>query len=310
MSVGVPQVLANSVYSTSAYYNPSNTTFNVPGMRAGLTAPGPRAPLNQASPVAIQRLYSQVTQPYLPVLPPPQGMTPTILSPEGTAMAAPMNIVSRPGASALFGVPQYTQGTELALEVRQFLLYGGREKAPSGQEAGLNVGGQETLGGTDTRGDFTRGGRPGGVPLPNQDAYLDLLLTLQKQMQAQGLIKAPAGRPGEVQPEEPAETTPGATVGSPNFAGGKPLVERNKSGIIIHGLAGLSPDTFNLYMNRAKNLMKEGQYFDATQQYELATIVDRTNPMAALAPAFRPSPGPSPSVRLSTFAGPCRCCLR
>ena len=297
-SVGVPQAMSGSAYRTSAYYNPSNTVFNVQGITSGMTAPGSSAAMNQMSPVALQKVYAQVTQAYLPILPPVQGTVPTILSPQGTAMAAPENIVSRPGSNALFGVPQYAQGTELALEVRRFLEYGGREKAPSGLETGPKIGGQETLGGTGNgeTGASTRGGKL-GAPLPNQDAYLDLLLMLQKRMRAQGLLKP---KPGESTPEEtapgagnnggnqtgnePGETTPGATVpgaGSP-MTGGKPLVEQNKSGIVIHGLAGLSPDNFNLYMNRAKTLMKDGKYYDASQEYELATIVDRSNPMAPL----------------------------
>jgi len=192
------------------------------------------------------------------------------------------------------------------LEDRRFLEFGGQAKVPAtaGQESQLTVGGQVTLGGSDT-GELarsTRGGKPGAFQ-PNQDAYLDLLLTLQKQLLAQEKPKVAPVRPGEL-PEEtnPGATTPGpkqpgyepgvtpeknpgATVPgtpSPYSGGSKPLVEREKSGIVIHGLAGLSPDSFNLYMNRAKTLMKQGKYYDASQEYELAEIVDRANPLAPL----------------------------
>jgi hypothetical protein len=307
-TVGVPQVLANTAYMTTPYYNPSNTVFNVQGITAGLTSPGSSAALGQSSPVAIQRIYSQVTQAYLPILPPQPGVAPTMSSPEGAAMTTTMNVASRPGANALFGVPQYVQGTELALEVRRFLEYGGQQKQPatSGQESEVKIGGQETLGGTDTREleASTRGGKLGGAPQANQDAYLDLLLTLQKQLLAQEKPKFAPVRPGEV-PEEtnpgtgnpgekqpgiepgvtPEKTPGGATVPgtTPPYSGGsKPLVERGKTGIVIHGLAGLSPDSFNLYMNRAKVLMKEGKYYDASQEYEQAEVVDRSNPLAPL----------------------------
>jgi hypothetical protein len=307
-TVGVPQVLTNTAYMATPYYNPSNTVFNVQGIVGGLTTPGGSAALGQGSPVAIQRIYSQVTQAYLPILPPQPGVAPTMTSPQGTATASTMNIVSRPGAEALFGVPQYVQGTELALEVRRFLEFGGQGKAPSatqGQESELPIGGQATLGGTDTGelANATRGGKLGGAPQANQDAYLDLLLTLQKQLLAQQKPKvAPVppgelpketnpgpGNPGEKQPgngpgvtpeKNPGATGPGATT--PYSGGSKPLVEQDKSGIVIHGLAGLSPDSFNLYMNRAKIQMKEGKYYDASQEYEQAEVVDRSNPLAPL----------------------------
>lgn len=305
-TVGVPQVLTNTTYAPTAYYNPSNTVFNVQGIMSGLTTPGGSAALGQGSAVAVQRIYSQVTQAYLPILPPQPGVVPTMTSPQGTAMATSMNtanVVSRPGANALFGVPQYVQGTELALEVRRFLEFGGQAKQPSatpGQESELTVGGQVTLGGTDA-GELARSTRGGkqGVFQPNQDAYLDLLLTLQKQLLARDKSKVAPGRPGEQpaettpgagnqgekQPGGTPEKTPGATVpgtGTPYSGGGRPLVEQDKSGIVIHGLAGLSPDSFNLYMNRAKNLMKQGKYYDASQEYEQAEVVDRSNPMAPL----------------------------
>jgi tetratricopeptide (TPR) repeat protein len=297
-SVGVPQALTNTAYSTTAYYNPSRTVFNVPAIMSGLASPGSNSAMGQLGPAAVQRIYSEVTQAYQPILPPTQLTGPTALYTPTGVMATPTGIVSRPGAIALFGVPQYVQGTELALEVRRF-LQGGREKVPAALpgEDGLKIGGQETLGGTDTRelAGSTRGGKL-GAPLANQDAYLDLLLTLQKQIQAQESKVAPVS-PGEVPEEttpnhgvkqpgnEPGQTTPGTVVPgteNPYPGGSKPLVERDKSGIVIHGLAGLSPDTFNMYMNRAKTLMKEGKYYDASQEYELAAIVDRTNPMAPL----------------------------
>ena len=299
-SVGVPQAITNTAYSTAAYYNPSRTVFNVQGIMSGLASPGSNSALGQLGPAAVQRIYSEVTQAYQPILPPTQKVNTNLLYSQTGVMAPPTSIVSRPGANALFGVPQYVQGTELALEVRRFLQGGTREKGPSGQpgEQELNIGGQETLGGMDTRelATSTRGGKMGAAPLANQDAYLDLLLTLQKQIQAQKSKVEPV-RPGELPSEttpgrgvkppakEPGETTPGSAApgtGNPYSGGSKPLVERDKSGIVIHGLAGLSPDTFNMYMNRAKTLMKEGKYYDASQEYELAAIVDRTNPLAPL----------------------------
>jgi hypothetical protein len=272
-----------------------------------LTTPGGSAALGQSSPVAIQRIYSQVTQAYQPILPPQPGMAPTMLSPEGAAMGTTMNVASRPGANALFGVPQYVQGTELAMEVRRFLEYGGQEKQPTatpGLNPELPIGGQETLGGANQElANSTRGGKPGAFQ-PNQDAYLDLLLTLQKQLLSQGKAKVEPVLPGTLPPEETTpgtgnqgekhpgvepgvtpEKTPGATVpGSttPYSGGSKPLVEGDKSGVVIHGLAGLSPDSFNLYMNRAKIQMKEGKYYDASQEYEQAEVVDRSNPLAPL----------------------------
>ena len=310
-SVGLPQVLTGSGYHSVAYYNPGTTAFGVRGIMGGLTPPGSNTAIGQIIAVAINRIYSEVTEAYQPLVTAGAG-APSPIAYETTIPGTQVNIVSRPGSIALFGVPQYAQGTEVAMEIRRFLQNDGRGNPSSGVPAapiesmdntiwqpgqnlpdnGLQIGGQQTLGSTNVRdiAGSTPGGKPGALGPSNQDAYLDLLTSLQKQMREEKEQKAPLVAPGKLPeevyppgaPKHGQKNTSTNPSENPSDRVEQPLVERDKAGIIIHGLAGRSADLFNRYMNRAKRLMADRKYFDAAKDYELAEIADSNNPMAYL----------------------------
>ena len=50
--------------------------------------------------------------------------------------------------------------------------------------------------------------------------------------------------------------------------------------IVITTLAGSGKDRFNRHMSQAARMMEDGRYYDAARQYEYATILTPSNPLA------------------------------
>lgn len=297
-SVGVPQAVRGGTYSARPYFSPTRTSFGVPGIVAGLTPPGSNAAIAQNSAYSIQQVYAEVTQNY-------RGISTQIIAPDVPTMdfvGAPATYSAvRPGGEPLFGVPQYTRSAELAMEVQRFLWQNRRDGLRNDAAEELdqyidttNRGGEEnverdiTLGGQRTLGlherelaASTRGGRVGAPPV-NQDVYLDLLMNLQQQRR---LETQPQDSTSE-EPQDPrlqpgVQPQPGQDPQSGRPAP-RPIIEGTSTGIVIHGLAGKSNDLFNQYMSRAQGLLKSGKYYEAAKEFEMAAIINRSNPMARL----------------------------
>lgn len=299
-SVGVRQAVQGSNYLPTPYYNPNLTVFNVPAVTSGLTPPGTNAPMGGVA--AIQRVYSDVTQDYRILSAPVTGVgiTPQLMP--GNPLPGPIMAITRPGSTALFGVPEFLKRQQLAqelvadvqrsaasgaspTEIENPVITGQYNSEDRMRGTGPQVGGQRTLGSTnraDVRQELSAGTRGGiaGMPPANQDVYVDLLLGLQEQRRTAGIrgVRPGITPPGEVKGQEPGEIRPG----EPKLPGSANLIETGPEGVIIHGLAGRHKDMFNTYMTRAQELLKHGRYYDASKQFEFAIIANGDNPMARL----------------------------
>ena len=61
-----------------------------------------------------------------------------------------------------------------------------------------------------------------------------------------------------------------------------PLVEVQNDRIVVHGLAGQAQDMFNKYMTRGQAGLKDGRYYEAARSFDMAAILNNTNPMATI----------------------------
>lgn len=144
------------------------------------------------------------------------------------------------------------------------------------------------------------------APKTGQDIYFDLLTSLQPQrpgiVAARGdplaaMIRRPETadqRPDQAQrPELPPQ--PGQ-VQRPGLE--PPLLadrsadrtsdklERRQNVLVLHSLAGEGPDLFNIHMRQAEDLLAKRKFYEAAQEYELAGLMDRSNPLATLGNAL------------------------
>ncbi len=291
-SVGATQVIAGGTYRTAPYYSASKTLFGVAGITSGMTAPGSSAAVGQNSAVTVQRAWNDVVASYTKALPlMTTAMPPVTEAPPPVTPAVQEQVVSQPGAVALFGVPNLLQREQLARElieqkglVERIEHLGETPAAPGEQppeqpgaqppeqpgqqQHPKNVGGKQTLGQPDNEelAAGTRGGRI-GAPQANQDVLLDVLMTLQRQRQLQ-------------------QRAPGAAVAEAPPSGQGNIVEMQGNQVVLHSLAGKSRDAFNTYMTQAQQFLKRGQYYEAGRQYEAAGLLDPANPMARIGAAL------------------------
>ncbi len=120
------------------------------------------------------------------------------------------------------------------------------------------------------------------LPEKNQDAYLDLLSSLQQK--AQGSLEVDdetLDNPQEnlLDPNRPALAMPGVGQAKPEF---KTVTYSADHKIVLRSLAGTGKDMFNRYMARAKKELDAGRFYEAAQYYELASLTRPTNPLAKL----------------------------
>ena len=126
------------------------------------------------------------------------------------------------------------------------------------------------------------------VPRENQDSYTDLLVALRGRRNAEKrkeAIDLKNGKDGEGKTAksksaegEPAAPPPSVSlVKRPGYEKNIELTKDNQ--IIIHKLTGKAVDVFSQYMNRAKESLSKGLYYQASRQYDLAAIAKPQNPM-------------------------------
>jgi tetratricopeptide (TPR) repeat protein len=135
-----------------------------------------------------------------------------------------------------------------------------------------------------------------GLPA-GQDAFYDLLRRLRRQeiqdqqpslqpgRQAPG---EPSGRPGQPSGAPPMQrsgrvTPPQPLPGQEQQPGREPppsLIEPLPAqGLVLHSLAGQSPDLVNYYLKRAQAKFHEGKYYEAAGDYGICATVDPANPL-------------------------------
>ena len=131
---------------------------------------------------------------------------------------------------------------------------------------------------------------PVAVPGPNQDVYLDLLLRLrERQLAERGeggtsplwtpRLLPRAGTGGFSRPRAPA---PPPIDESDEEEGELVYFEPITEVLVIHGLAGVSPDLFNKHMGQAEKKLKAGKFYDAAGEYRFAMTVSPSNPLARM----------------------------
>ncbi len=311
-SVGVQDALSGNSYRSTSFIDPDRATANVLQPKASLTtigAPAPR-PIDNTSSSYNNKMYMDAMAAYGPIMTSDYGsaLDPgKITAPDGSALpsslsseqrnAANMATISRPGASALFGVVNARDRMDLAGELYEMELTDDRVQIRS------TPGGEYTPGGVRPA-DFT--GRPGsqdvnedtgkpgatGTPLGatprmkgGMDVFTDVLVRMQEQ------------RTGGERPGVPAKTnTPETTSikSRPVYdQGAKPrnlfgdempaelvkIVEVRDRNIVMHGLAGSSSDDFNVHMTRAEKKLRASRFYDAAGDYEIAITINPRNPL-------------------------------
>jgi len=272
-SVGVGQSINYGAYATVPFYSPASTIYDVPGARINVTPSTNTVPINAAGVETIQRAYKEAQQQYQLLMP--------LNNPTNMEQAMPrqvelrVDLISKPGAAAVFGIPEQSRREALARELQEAgnLSEQLRQANPNQldqrydpaqrTENGPPVGGQETLGGAQGQelAASTRGGAR-NIPQVNQDVYIDLLMAMREQREE----KQPpiAGQPRVKRPVKPGEA----------------IVETKDNQVVLHGLAGRSNDMFNQYMSQGQSGLKVGKYYEAARNFEQASIINTTNPMA------------------------------
>jgi len=313
-SVGAQDVLEGQPYLASPYYERTQTVLQYPGLERGLNIPGSNAPwprageagasyedarLHLAPPSALTSGGTLSGTALSPLSPAPwYGQSPRVVagSPERQAQDPLTNLSDR-------------QRLELARQLvelrrRQEDRRAQEQEAPS-QQVQARLEGQtgpqpEQLIPGQIEPRTPEPGPAGAEPVPeagqseeqspqqvqtNQDVFYDLLRQMREQELA-GQEAQDQERPVAVRPraDQPARITPAAAdlPGEEPSAMElpQPLVEPLPTqGLVVHGLAGLSPDLVNLYLSRAQTKLSQGEFHDAARDYEIACTLDPRNPL-------------------------------
>jgi len=287
-SAGLDRLTSGGSYGPGAYYSSQRTVLGASRISKGLNAPGSSMPLRTYVPPAQYRqLEEQTLRAYEPVqarldsysrntrldlaMAPGQSSRVPVLPPASATQASP----TRPAMSVLFGV--------LPRSDRQ-----SPEEDPSPARApGMGEPLDTRLAGT--RGQFepldTRLSRSG------QDVYLDLLQQLDRMRREQ----APPPPPEPRRAGEPVPTGPTGPLAPPEEDQQAQLrqqekadqaLERTRNQVVLYKLAGKSRDMFNRRMALAENALKQGKFYKAADNYRIAAILNRENPLAYLGRAL------------------------
>ena len=302
-SVGLRNVLQGGSYRTGFYYDPASTVLGSSWIGAGYNAPGTSRPrADSAIPLTAKRLYMDAMSKYEPLVSrePGRGMSASPLIPPWskavpTSAGRSNMLVTRPGIEAIFGVPGAKERVKLARELYEMEhreeQLDERLDAQVDSRVDTRIDGQvgsEPLielpapaGKEDTEDSATI--QPKGpttapvaplkkLPEPGQDIFLDVLLQLDKHRRSQTVPEVPStdvdGEPDKTFPIRPTKP----------FS----LVEAGKSGVVIRALAGKRSNLFNKYMKKAQKKLREGRYYAAAGDFELACVADVSNPLARI----------------------------
>jgi len=320
-SVGLRDVLGGGSYLPAPYYERTSTALNVRDITSGRVAPGTNIPRSATvSPSLARRLYVDATADYRPIAPVAPRRTIPLMPPSiapgrqvGTTelediFSKPARLAARPGAGAIFHMPR---AQDRQLLVRQLSKIEQRyEKIDERIDAEVKaeIDATATARTTPRRTEAQRpaeapqsdtdkeqpplfpAGPPAAasdLPEPNRDVYVDILVRiLERRTRNSAMPDKPSAEALEdLADEAPSGTTPAKQRSV--FDGDGNLVELSaKREIVIHGLAGVSPDAFNKYMAAAEKLLKAGKYYGAADKYELALIIDSGNPLARVGMAL------------------------
>jgi len=303
-SVGLPQIIGRSGYGVLPYYDRTTTVFNVRGIKAGLTSPGSNVPLRSTIPPPLaKKLYRDVTADYKPIIESPAGQrmytTPFVPAPSPAAPPpragwAGGEAVSRPGATSIFAVLRAEDQQELARELMQLGMQDRRLETRVETEADTRTrvvpeavgaveppGPQEPEGAKTDLTTYSTGLEP-AMPRPNQDVFLDILVTLRQRRRQEQRFSSGRIVPPVEQPSEGAEAGEPSAAESPTKSPSLVELLGERGVVVIHGLAGAGGDLFNQTMAEAQRNLKAGKFYRAVDSYEAAIIIDSGNPLARI----------------------------
>ena len=306
-SVGLAQALGGGAHQPGAYYGRTATAFGAGAILAGRTIGGTGIPLPAGSTSqAARKLYVDATKNYsglmalrpyaLRVADAQRQPAPGLRMPSGETVAGapglPPGLIRQgpPAIGLLRGSDRLALANELYKLARVDALRDHAVKAevdasvgksadeksmeadkpplpPLPQRAREAGQGPEPAAGEES---IERDFQPPsvlGLPAPNHDVFLDLLRRLRDDSQ---------------ESRRPVRNGKGGRVGQ-RALGNKRLVEATgPNRIVVHGLAGYGKDQFNVYMGRARDLMRDGKYYAAAHQYGYAAILNPGNPLAQI----------------------------
>ncbi len=305
-SVGVSDVAAGPTYRSAPYYERGTTVFGVREILMGVTAPGSSVPRRSVSPLALrQELTADATADYRSLAPGPRGMrVPVLGGPGGPARpqwedgrrGPPLWEPSTDFRLGPFLRPQTPDETvqEFSDLYRSDAVFDSQVKSqidPTNMRD-IPLDEQQTRAPTPThpqvpteptRVAFTSplGEMRSLLPEPNEDVFVDLRLRLRERG-VRSLREAP------LESEQPEDRTglPRVLVRrtelTPERQAKDLVVLSGANQVILRGLAGTRTDEFNKYMKQAQEDMNDARHYDASYHYELAAILDSTNPLPRL----------------------------
>ncbi len=308
-SVGVPQVLTGSAYQITPYYQPSKTIFNIPRMAAGLAVPGGSAPARATiAPSLTRRLYREVALDYRSLMGTLPGRALSVVPPgpmgaivPGIARRIARMRVSRPSPAAPFAVLRAIDRRELARELSKLKIYREEIETETAARTVLPSTIERTEALREGEAEFRREAplstehRPLTEPLEptaveaDQDVYLDVLRRLRERRTTRRkvlVLEAPLPErplPAAIDSNRPARA--GADWGWPARRETRRRlveIEPDEDVVVIHGLAGISPDMFNQYMSAGSKKLKASEFYAAAKTYESAVAIDPENPMGRI----------------------------
>lgn len=287
-SVGLGEATRGGTFRTEAYYRRTATALGVSGITDGRAAVGSNTPrTSRGEPAMVHRLYREATVDYAGLMDsrvdhrslaspsalrryrgvvapmaPPGGMTIKPIAAPGLGVASPDLLRARGGADLardLYELHRVDTSVAVAIDARVDASLGRSALRPGSARQSL----PPLPGDLRDRG-LTRGGKAvAGMPAPNQDVFMDLLVRLRQQRAGQGAAVLP-----------PA----GAVEG-----GSEPIVELSeKNDVVLHGFAGIGDDLFNMHMKRARKQLAAGEFYRAAGEYEMALAANRSNPLARM----------------------------
>jgi len=312
-SVGLSDVVGGNPFAPSPYYERTTTILDLDRLKTGGSIPGSNTPSQFMIGASVhRRLYEEATAGYTPLMDgvgPGRMLAVPSAGQPGARPFADSGVPSRPlGAETLFRIARSEDRRKLVEELLQ--MEQGRRSGQATEEAEEGEPDGRIRSEVDSRvteiqpvpvppptmgepvegaPEATEEAQPGQAePLeqvaeaqagPAQDVYLELLYGLRRQRgqeHRRAETVAEENLQGFSDDEAPAIPT-------------KPTPLRQRSGavellpgggLVLHRLAGVSPDRFNRYMTVGEEKLKAGGYYEAAEQYELAMTIDAANPLA------------------------------
>ncbi len=326
-SVGMSDAVRGNTYRPAPYFSPNTTVSNpVPNVAGG----GNNFDISNRRFVdasTAEKLYVNATADYQPLMGMPASKavkgTPlvsgtdavgSLTSPDSLGQMGP----TKPGASALFGVPSLQNRETLAKELLDIdyrvntmvnakvdarigqPIDQARPETPDKAEPAVTPG-PETPDKTPDAVKGSDGKLGGGLPAskkkvrtpveknefaaakPNTDIYMDILISLHESRTGKNL-RIPSSVDAASSRGNPSIKRPDNWTAKPPVAQTQEgaVVERKDDGIFVHSLAGIGDDEFNSFMAKAEKQLKAGKFYESSASYQIAQMLKPENPLAPL----------------------------